>query len=127
MARIAIAAIGRLIRKIEPHQKFSSSQPPISGPSGMPRPVPSTTRATALPRSAGGNRAGRTANATGMIIAPPRPITARAAMRTSTDVVQVAAADAAANTLRPTMSRRLRPYRSPSAPQVRISPASTRM
>ncbi len=60
------AAIGMSIRKTEPHQKWSSSRPPTSGPSGMP-PEAAEIMPTALPRSSGLNRAGSTAGDSGMI------------------------------------------------------------
>ena len=76
----ASPAAGTLTRKIEPHQKCVSRYPPTSGPSGIPSPMPTVTRAIALPRSLSANSAGRTATVIGVRIAAPTPIAARTAM-----------------------------------------------
>jgi hypothetical protein len=76
----AITAAGMLTRKIEPHQKCLSRYPPTSGPSGIPRPMPMVTRATALPRSFSSNSTGRTARVIGVRMAAPIPSAARTAM-----------------------------------------------
>ena len=45
--------IGTLIRKTEPHQKFSSSAPPTTGPMATPSPTAPAQTPMALPRSRG--------------------------------------------------------------------------
>ena len=65
-AAMPIAAIGTLTRKTEPHQKWSSSQPPMIGPSGRPSAEAAETMPTALVRSSGPKSEGRTASASGM-------------------------------------------------------------
>ena len=96
------------------------------GPSGMPIPSPITSNETALPRSAGPKSAARTANATGIMMAAPIPITPRAAITRAAESTPAATAEEIPNTPSPMRSSRLRPYRSPSAPQVSIRPAITR-
>ena len=88
-------------------------------------PVAITSAATALPRSCGANNAATTANATGIRIAAPTPITARAPITHPAVGAHAAAAEATPNTTRATTISRLRPCRSPSAPQVSINPAIT--
>lgn len=95
------------------------------GPSGMPTPSPITSSETALPRSAGPKSAERTAKATGNMMAAPIPIAPRAAITGATESTPAATAYETPNRPSPIKSSRLRPYRSPSAPQVSISPAIT--
>lgn len=66
-----------------------------------------------------------TANATGRMMAPPIPIAARAAITTPAVSAHAAATEARPNRARPISISRLRPYRSASAPNVSIVPAST--
>ena len=79
-AATAITTTGTLIRNTEPHQKWSSSQPPRIGPIGKPRTVAPPTIAMALGRSAAVNITGSTASDSGRIAAAARPSTARAAI-----------------------------------------------
>lgn len=91
----------------------------------MPTPSPITRKETALPRSAGPKRAARTAKATGSMMAAPIPITPRAAITKAAESTPAATAEEIPNRASPMRSSRLRPYRSPSAPQVSIRPAIT--
>ncbi len=71
--------------KIDPHQKWSSSTPPTTGPSATPRPAVAAQRPMATARSRGSaNTPIRSESVAGMMKAAPAPITARAAMSPST-------------------------------------------
>ncbi len=118
-------AIGMLIRKTDPHQKWSSRKPPTSGPSGMPRAEAAEIMPTALPRSSGVNIAGSTASDSGMISAAPTPITARAATTAFTSEAREPRTEPARKTPSPVISIRRRPNRSPSRPAGSISAAKT--
>ncbi|MDQ0949988.1 hypothetical protein QFZ24_003911 [Streptomyces phaeochromogenes] len=120
-----IAAIGTLIRKTEPHQKWSSSQPPMIGPSGMPSADAAEMTPTALVRSVGGKSEGRTDRASGITSAPPTPITARATTTQVTSPARAPTSEPARKTPSPTISIRRRPNRSPSSPAGSISAAKT--
>ncbi|GAA2908213.1 hypothetical protein GCM10020221_00380 [Streptomyces thioluteus] len=83
------------MRKTEPHQKCSRRSPPSSGPAAAP------TAATALQTpmaTARSRRSGKTCrrmeSVAGMIIAPPAPSSARAAISTSGSVASEASSEA---------------------------------
>ena len=76
----ATATTATLVRKIEPHQKCSSSQPLLTPPSAAPTPAKPAQMAMARLRSLGGNTWARTDNVAGMTSAAPTPIAALAAM-----------------------------------------------
>ena len=76
---------GTLIRKTEPHQKWSSSRPPRTGPVAMPRPTAMAHRPMARGRSAGSKTLEMMDRVCGMTAAPPRPIAARAKISWSGD------------------------------------------
>ncbi len=89
---------GMLTRKTEPHQKCSSRKPPSSGPTAAP------TAATALQMpmaSARSRRSGKTCrrmdSVAGMIMAPPTPSSARAAMSTAPLSARAAMPEASPN------------------------------
>jgi hypothetical protein len=67
------------MRKTDPHQKLSSSQPPTIGPIGKLIAVAVTQMPSALGRSSGVNRTGSTAMDSGIRKAALRPSTERAA------------------------------------------------
>ena len=71
---------GTLIRKTEPHQKWSSSNPPVIGPMAMPMPTAAAQMPMALPRSAGSKTLEMIERVCGITAAPPNPIAARARM-----------------------------------------------
>ncbi len=116
---------GTLIRKIEPHQKWLSSRPPSIGPSGMPTAIPAVITATALARSPAGKRLGMIDIPSGMMNAPPRPITVRTAIRVLAESVRVPTSEAAPKRVSPAMSSRRRPKRSPSSPAGSMAAAKT--
>src|ERR1700694_727340 len=75
---------GTLIKKIEPHHAWDSSQPPRMGPSGRPTAVEVTQIVSARARSpAFGKIDGSTAIDNGSIRAAPAPSTIRAMMNVS--------------------------------------------
>jgi hypothetical protein len=119
-------AIGTLIRNTDPHQKWASSSPPMIGPSETPRPVVPAHRPMARCRSAGSrNTAVMMARVEGIIIAPPTPMLARAAISRPTEPENAAQAEPAANAARPARNTRLRPIRSARLPMTRSRPAKT--
>ena len=69
---------GTLIRKTEPHQKFSSSAPPTTGPIATARPTAPAQTPMALPRSRGSKTFEMIDRVDGMTAAPPMPSSARA-------------------------------------------------
>jgi hypothetical protein len=72
---------GMLIRKTDPHQKWFSSTPLITGPSAMPLMVPPVQMATAVRRCLESwNMFRISASVDGISVAPAIPSTARAAM-----------------------------------------------
>ena len=73
----AAAATGTLMRNVEPHQKFSTSQPPSTMPRALPPPATPLQIAMARARSPFGNELTRIDSVAGMTSAPPMPITAR--------------------------------------------------
>jgi hypothetical protein len=73
-------ATGTLIRKTEPHQKFSSSRPPTIGPMATPRPTAPAQMPMARGRSCGVKTLAMIESVAGMTAAAPRPISARAAI-----------------------------------------------
>ncbi len=75
-AAMPIAAIGTLTRKTEPHQKWSSSQPPMIGPSGRPSADAADMMPTSLVRSCGAGSTDSANSASGVTSAAPTPITA---------------------------------------------------
>ena len=69
--------------KTEPHQKCSSSKPPVIGPRPMPSADTPAQTPIALPRSAGSvNTLVMIDSVAGMMNAPPMPISARVAIST---------------------------------------------
>ena len=89
------AISGMLIRKTEPHQKCWTRKPPRTGPVAAPTAATAVHMPMAVARS---RRSGKTAlsmeSVAGMIIAPPTPSRARAAMSTSGVVASAATAEA---------------------------------
>ena len=71
---------GTLTRKTEPHQKCSSSRPPVIGPMAIARPTPPAQMPMALGCSSRSKTFIRMARVAGITKAPPRPISARKAM-----------------------------------------------
>src|SRR4051794_8851984 len=114
----AMAATGRLMKKIARQLTYSVSQPPSSGPSARaiadtPAHVP-----IARPRSAGGNVLVMIDSVPGIISAAPRPWTARDATSQPSEGAKPIVALAAAKTTTPIRKTLRRPKMSPSRPPV---------
>ncbi len=119
--------MGTLIRKTEPHQKWSSSSPPTTGPTAKPAALIPLQMPTAAVRSPGSVNTLRTIDRVeGMIVAPATPSSALAAISSSGVGAYAVTAEAAPNAAVPMSSRRLRPMRSPRLPMVTSRPASAK-
>ena len=95
---IATAATGTLTRKIEPHEKCSSSQPPVIGPAATPTPTMAAHSPMALARFTGSVKMlVISPRVVGKMTAAPTPIAARAAIRPSAVFTWAATADVIAN------------------------------
>ena len=77
-ATSATTTTATLIRKIEPHQKCSSSAPLTTPPMATPTPAKPAQIAIARGRSLGGNTWARIDSVAGITNAAPTPMTARA-------------------------------------------------
>ena len=121
---VTATATGRLMPKIHRQDTSWTSQPPRNGPRAVATPPSPDHAPIALPRSAGTNEACRIARLPGVRRAAPTPCNARAAIRTGAVGAIPHGRDASANQTTPIRKIRFRPYRSPSAPATRSSPAS---
>ena len=102
---MASAAIGMFTMKIEPHQKCSSSQPPLIGPTATPTPTMAAHSPIALARAAGSVKMlVIRPSVVGKITAAPTPMAARAAISASAEFTCAATAEVAANRARPRLS-----------------------
>ena len=90
--------------KTDPHQKWSISTPPSTGPTATPTPADDDQAAIAPARRSGGNVQPMMAIDVGMISAPPRPIVARARMSSTGPPAQAAQADEPPKMSRPAIS-----------------------
>ncbi len=107
---MATAAIGMLTMKIEPHQKCSSSQPPLIGPTATPTPTMAAHRPIALARGTGSVKMlVISPRVVGKITAAPTPMAARAAISVSAEFTCAATAEVRANSASPEMSQPRRP------------------
>jgi hypothetical protein len=77
IAGTAMIAMNTLMRKTEPHQKCSISDPPTTGPTAAPSPTEPPQIPIALGRSLGSNTWVMTARVAGMIAEPPMPMMIR--------------------------------------------------
>jgi hypothetical protein len=120
--RKVTAATGAMATKTLPHQKCSSSQPPLIGPRATPSPVmaPHNPMARARsPRSV--YRLEMIDKVAGKITAAPTPITARTAISAPGLSTSPPTVVAHPNTASPVSRAPLRPYRS-----LRLPAASTK-
>ena len=102
--------IGMFTRNTEPHQKCSSSQPPVTGPRATARPVVADQMPMALARSVGSvNTLDRIARVAGNTSAAPMPIAARAAISPSAVPANAAQIDVAPKSRSPICMAPLRP------------------
>jgi hypothetical protein len=118
------SATGMLARKIQRHDSVSISQPPRTGPAAAVSAEKADHRPIARLRTSVGNEALISARLPGMRSAPPRPCSARAAIRWPMVGANPHQSDANAKIATPEANTRTRPRRSPSAPPGRISAAS---
>ncbi|MDQ0683720.1 hypothetical protein QFZ56_002683 [Streptomyces achromogenes] len=126
-ATTASTTTGTLIRKIECQEKWSMRTPPRTGLPTRPSMDTEPHAAIALPRSSSSKTVMRIDSVDGMISAPPTPIAVRTAITSPGSVQNVAASEAAPNSVRPISMTRRRPKRSPRLPEVSSRPAKTRM
>ncbi len=117
-----ISTTGTLMRKIEPHQKWLSSTPPISGPAANPSALTAAQMPIARACSCGAKICMATARVVVSSSAPPTPIPARAAMSCAEVVASPATTDPIPKSTRPVRSILRRPYRSAALPAVSSSP-----
>jgi hypothetical protein len=111
--------IGTFSQKIHCQEKPSTTAPPTTGPSATPSPDTPDQMPRARPRFSGANTSLRRVSESGVITAPPRPCSARAAMSASVVGASAAAADETVKMPIPTAKTVRRPSRSPSAAAVR--------
>ncbi len=116
---------GTLIRKTEPHQKWASSSPLMTGPNPPAAPVIEAQMAMALVRSWGGKTLIRIDRVDGMMKAAPTPMRARQAMSCHMALDIEAQPAPARKMIRPSWRAPLRPNLSPRAPVVNSRPAKT--
>ena len=115
------------MRKTEPHQKLSSSQPPSSGPTGKLTNVAEAMIAIALGRSSAVNSTGSIERESGRIAAAPSPSSARAAISSPDEVDRAHRAELTPNSTSAPSNTFLRPSRSPSSPAGSTAAAITRL
>lgn len=123
----ARATSGTLIQKVLPQAKWSSSSPPVTGPTTMPIPAVADQTAMARPRSRGPNSATMIERVAGMTNAAPRPISARNTTSCPVESDRAAAEEARASTARPPVRVRRCPNREPRLPAVISIAANTRV
>ena len=122
----AMMTIGMLMRNTEPHQKYSSKRPPVTGPNATAAPDTADHTPMALARSTGlRNTSMRIANVLGKTSAAPMPIKPRPTISCSVVSVNAAHAENTPNSTMPTCITSLRPKRSPRPPQASSKPANT--
>ncbi len=119
--------IGTFTKKMLCQLTCSTSHPPMSGPRAMASPDMAAQMPMAAPRSLPVNVAVMIESVPGRSIAAPSPWTARNAMSWSMLWDSPQASEPRTNTPRPVRKKRLRPYRSPSAPPVSMNDANVRV
>ena len=103
---MAIAAIGTLTMNIEPHEKCSSSQPPVIGPAATPTPTIAAHSPIAFARFAASVKMFVISpSVVGKITAAPMPIAARAPISAPAESTCAATADVSAKTASPALSQ----------------------
>ncbi len=104
-----------LSRKIQPHQKCSTSAPPTTAPNGVAKATPAAQIPNARTRSSSRNRMPMKAMPIGSTTEAPTAITTRMEISTPTLGANAVAAEAAPNSSRPASSVRRYPQRLPNA------------
>ena len=115
--------IGTFSQKIHCQEKPSTTAPPTTGPSATPRPDTPDQMPSASPRLSAAKASLSRVSDSGVITAPPRPCTARAAISASVVGASAAAAEATVKIATPDANTVRRPSRSPSAAAVRRNTA----
>ena len=108
-ATSATTTTNTLMRKIDPHQKWSSRAPLTTPPAATPTPANPAQMAIARGRSFGGKTWARIDRVAGITNAAPTPISARHAITAPDELDRAAASDASPNTTRPPFSAARRP------------------
>src|SRR5882757_2073635 len=120
------ATTGTLTRKIEPHQKCCSRNPPVNGPMATPSPDTPAQMAIARARSAASvNTLVRIDSVAGMMNAAPRPWTPRIRINGFGLCICEHAKDPTPKISSPPIRHGLRPSRSPVLPATSRNPANT--
>ena len=119
-------AMGTLTKKIEPHQKNSSSRPAARIPMAPPAPANPAQMAMARLRSSAGNTEVRMDRVAGMTRPAPMPMTQRHTMTWADESLVEPMTAPNTITVRPTSRAPRRPNRSPRAPNGRRTTARTR-
>ena len=119
----AIAATGKLRKKIDCHETLSTKKPPTTGPiasaiADTPAQVP-----IALPRSCGGKALEMIESVAGIMNAAPMPWTARPVISHASDCEKPMNALEAPKTMTPKRNSLRRPKMSPRRPPVTSSTA----
>ena len=123
---IAAAQIGRLIQNTDRQPIHSISRPPTIGPSAIDMPTTPPQTPSARARSTRPtNTCEMSDSATGFSIEPPTACMKRAAISISIVGARLHSSDPSAKTVSPIWKVRLRPKRSPAAPDRISSDAST--
>ena len=118
---------GTFTRKIDPHQKCSSSQPPVIGPMATPSPATPAQAAMACARSLGSvNRLVMIDRVAGITNAAPTPMRARVAISAPDEPEKAASTEPMPKTAMPANRDFFLPKRSPRLPAESRSPAKTR-
>ena len=124
---MATAANGRLTKKMDPHQKWRRSAPPVKGPRATAKPTTPVQTPMPTARSLGlVNVFVRMARAAGKMSAAAIPMRQRATISGWIEPDSPPNAENAAKAARPISSTPLRPYRSPRLPPTSRSTANTR-
>ena len=116
--------IGTFSQKIQCQEMPLTTAPPTSGPNATASPAMPLQAPMKAPRRFAGTPALRIVSVSGVMIAPPTPCAARAAISAWALGASAAAADEIVKMPRPIASMRRRPKRSPSAAPVRSRTAN---
>jgi hypothetical protein len=116
---------GTLRRKTDPHQKYSSIRPPMSGPIAPPSEKLMIHTLMAVVRWRGSRNMLRMSESVdGATVAPATPSSARVAMSMEALLENAASIEAPPKKAAPISNSRRRPMRSPSVPAVISEPAT---
>jgi hypothetical protein len=114
------------MKKIHSQLRASVRIPPSRTPAAAPKPPTAPQTPSAMLRSRPSTKVvERIERAAGVMIAAPRPWTARAAIRDGSDQARPANSEASENTARPTKKIRRRPTRSAARPPRSRKPPKT--